>query len=74
VQDSPFDAIKDGLHAAEGVVVSEVELSRRLVAFPDDLVAAVPSVLYLPLRRIFLGTVQSNRKECKRLRMSTRKH
>jgi hypothetical protein len=49
-KDSSLDPVEDGLHAAEGVVVSEVELRRRLVAFPDDRVAAVPLVLYLPFR------------------------
>jgi hypothetical protein len=54
-KDSSLDPVKDGLHAAEGVVVSEVELSRRLVAFPDDRVAAVPLVLYLPFWRVLPG-------------------
>jgi hypothetical protein len=54
-QDSSLDAVEDGLHAAEGVVLSEVELCRRLVAFPDDRKAAVPLVLYLPLWRILLS-------------------
>jgi hypothetical protein len=56
VQDPSFDALKDGLHAAEGVVVGEVELSWRLVAFSDNRVAAVPPVLYFPFWWIFLGT------------------
>jgi hypothetical protein len=61
MQDPSFDAFKDGLHTAKGVVVGEVELSRRLVAFLDDRVAAVPPVLYLPFRWIFLGTRYSHR-------------
>jgi hypothetical protein len=50
--DSSFDPVKDGPHAAEGVVVGEVELRRRFVALPDVREAAVPLVLDLPLRRI----------------------
>jgi hypothetical protein len=30
------DPVKDGLHAAEGVVVGEVDLCRCLVALPDN--------------------------------------
>jgi hypothetical protein len=51
-QDSSLDPVKDGLHAAEGVVVTEVELRRRFVALLDGREAAVPPVLYLPLRRV----------------------
>ena len=45
-QDPSFDPVEDGPHAAEGVVVSEVELHRRLVAFPDGQDAAVQLLLY----------------------------
>jgi hypothetical protein len=51
-----FDAVEDGPHAAEGVVVGEVELCRRVVALLGDRVAAIPPVLYFPFRRVFLGT------------------
>jgi hypothetical protein len=51
-QDSSLDPVKDGPHAAEGVVVGEVELRLRLVVLPDVWEAAVPLVLYLPLWRV----------------------
>jgi hypothetical protein len=55
-KDSSLDAVEDGLHAAEGVVVSEAELGQRLVAIPDNQEAAVPLALYLPLWRILPST------------------
>jgi hypothetical protein len=56
VEDPSFDAVKNGSHTAEGMIVREVELCRRVVALFDDGVAAIPSVLYFPFRRVFLGT------------------
>jgi hypothetical protein len=53
--DSSFDPVKDGLYAAKGVVVGEVELRRRLVALPNNRVTPVLLALNLPFQWILLS-------------------
>jgi hypothetical protein len=55
-QDSSLAAVEDGFHAAEGVVVSEVELNQRLIAISDDREFAIPLALYLPFWRVLPST------------------
>jgi hypothetical protein len=55
VEDPSLDAVEDCSHTAEGVVVRQVELRRRVVALLDGGVATIPPVLYFPFRRILLG-------------------